>query len=440
MAKGSIEAVGLSQVKQEERKSWTSIAFIWAGGVCCVPALITGGVITMGMTFSQAAFALFTGYAICVLLMTLMSILSAELGVPAVVAISGAFGKKGSSYMVSLIIAICYIFWFAFQSAICGSAFCAFMQIFNINIPVSVSIIIWGLIMCVTAVYGINWIKYLNLISVPALILILGYAMFVVFGNPETVFKITSYTPAGDMNMIAAIGITVGAFSVGSVLSGDVTRYAKSRRDVILSSIIGVIPMGVGTMLAGGILAIHSGALGMDPSSIVIMLTSIGAPILGIVTLILATWTTNVANAYSSGFALLNLLGAKDNKRAILTLSAGIAGTMLAVFGVYMYFINFLNILAAFIPPVAGVVVIDYYIFHKADPSLWKPVKGFNLAGIISWLAGALFAVIFSDFFIAPINAIVISCILYLTLYPILKKKENSNLVKEEDILAKEEA
>lgn len=435
MAKSTMEAVGLSPVKPEERKSWLSIASIWAGGVCCVPAMITGGVITMGLNFAQAAFALFTAYGISVLFMTLMSIVAADLGVPSVVVISGAFGKKGSSYLISVIIAFCNICWFAFQAVICGAAFSGFMQLFGINLPVSVSILIWGLIMCITAVYGINWIKFLNIVSVPALILMLVYAMFVVFWDPESVSAISNYKPVGGMTIIAAMEITIGAFSVAGVLSGDVTRYCKSRRDVILSSFIGVIPMGVGTMLAGGILALHSGALGMDANNIVIMLTSIGAPILGILVLILATWTTNVNNAYSAGFALLCLTGGKDNKRAALTLLAGAVGTLLAVFGIYNYFISFLNILAVFIPPVAGVVIMDYFVFHKAEPALWKATEGFNPAGIISWLGGAGFALVFSSFFISAINAIVISCVLYLILYPIfVKQKEDQILVKQKEV------
>ena len=118
---------------------------------------------------------------------------------------------------------------------------------------------------------------------------------------------ISNYAPAANTSMVVAIGSAVGGFATGSVLSGDVTRYCKNRRDVILSSVIGVIPMGVGTMLVGGVLAIHSGSVGMDTTSIVNMLSSIGSPVLGLLVLVLATWTTNVSNAYSAGFALLSL-------------------------------------------------------------------------------------------------------------------------------------
>ena len=423
MAKNTIETAGLSEIKAEDRKSWPSIAFIWAGSVCCVPALMVGAGITAGMSFGQGALAMCIGYGICVLLMILMSILSSDKGVPTVVAASGAFGKIGSGYVVSLIIAFCFICWFGFQAVVCGEAFAAILQNLGIPLPGTISTILWGLIMCLTAVFGINWIKILNIVSVPALIIILVYAAIVVFSDAESAAAIANYEPAGSLSMVSAIGMAVGGFATGSVLSGDTTRYCKSRRDVIISSIVGVIPMGVGTLLIGSVLAIHSGSAGMDTTSIVNMLSSIGSPILGLLVLVLATWTTNVSNAYSAGFALLSLTKAKDERRALFTLIAGALGTVLAVLGITNYFNSFLNILAAFIPSVAGVVIMDYFVFNNMDPKKWKAVEGVNWAGIISWVAGSVVAIAFPNIFVPTINGIIVSCVLYLILYPLIGKK-----------------
>ena len=259
----------------------------------------------------------------------------------------------------------------------------------------------------------------MNGIAVPALILILVSAMIVVFSNLESITKIANHTPTTEMSMIAAIGTSIGGFASGAVLSGDVTRYCKSRKDVVISSIVGVIPVGVGTMLVGSILAIHSGAVGMDTDSIVTMLSSVGSPILGMLVLVLATWTTNVCNAYSAGFALLSLTGAPDNKRAWFTLGSGVVGTLLAVIGITNYFNSFLNVLAVFIPPIVGVVAVDYFVMKKGNPAAWAEKPGFNWAGIIAWAVGSAIALLLPNLLIPTLNAIVISCILYLILYPL---------------------
>ena len=420
MAKNSqVESAGLNAIPIEERKSWPGVAFIWAGSCCCVPALMVGAGITMGLPFGLAALAMIIGYSVSVIMMILMSILSADRGLPAVVAISSSFGKAGASKLVSLIIAFCYTCWFGFQAVVCGEAFASILQGIGVPIPSMLSTIIWGMIMCITAVYGYSWIEKLNVIAVPALILILVYAMIVVFGDPESIVKITNHTPTTQMSMIAAVGTSIGGFASGAVLSGDVTRYCKSRKDVVISSIVGVIPVGVGTMLVGSILAIHSGAVGMDTGSIVTMLSSVGSPILGMLVLVLATWTTNVCNAYSAGFALLSLTGAHDNKRAWFTLGAGIIGTLLAVIGITNYFNSFLNILAVFIPPIVGVVAVDYFVIKKGNPAAWAEKPGFNWAGVIAWIVGSAIVLLLPELLIPTLNAIVIACILYLILYPI---------------------
>ncbi|WP_300448461.1 cytosine permease [uncultured Oscillibacter sp.] len=144
MAKKAIETSGLSEVKQEDKKRWWEIAFIWAGSVCCVPALMVGGIITTGLTFSQAFLAMMIAYGICVVMMILMSVQSTDLGVPTVVAVSGAFGKKGSSYVISAIISFCFICWFGFQAALCGEAFAGILNTFGIPLPGLLSTILWG--------------------------------------------------------------------------------------------------------------------------------------------------------------------------------------------------------------------------------------------------------------------------------------------------------
>lgn len=417
-----MEQTGLSQVKPEERKGWVDVAFIWAGSVICVPALMVGGFITSGMNFLNAALAMLLGYLICVVIMTLMGIQSCDLGVPTVVAVSNAFGKKGARYVISSIIAFCFICWFGFQAAVCGEAFSGLIAMIGINIPIKISILIWGAIMCITAVYGINLINLLNRISVPALIILVIYYMFVVFSDPDGMSKITSYQPASTMSFVSAVGLAVGGFASGAVLSGDVTRYCKDRKGTILSALLGVIPMGVTTLLVGGILAIYSGALGMDNSNFVKMLSSVGSPVIAIIVLILATWTTNVSNAYSSGFALLNLSGAKDSMRPYATLLAGIVGTLLAIFGILNVFGNFINFLAVFIPPVAGCVITDYWLIYKGNPKIWGYSDGVNWIGIVALAAGAGITLLIPNFFISSINAIVISGVVYFVLTKVMKK------------------
>jgi len=60
----NIERKALSQVRENERQSWTSIAFIWIGTMICIPMLMVGGLFSASMTLSNVALAAFIGFAI----------------------------------------------------------------------------------------------------------------------------------------------------------------------------------------------------------------------------------------------------------------------------------------------------------------------------------------------------------------------------------------
>lgn len=143
--------------------------------------------------------------------------------------------------------------------------------------------------------------------------------------------------------------------------------------------------------------------------------------------LVLATWTTNVTNAYSGGIAVANLLGLDESKFKITTLITGLVGTFLGAIGIMDRFQGFLSILTSFIPPVAGVIIAQYWIIGKGRKEEFQFCPGIRAAGMISFVAGAAAAYVtdnFVTFFIAPINGIVVSMVLYIVLSKLIPDKK----------------
>lgn len=227
--------------------------------------------------------------------------------------------------------------------------------------------------------------------------------------RPEALGHLASYAPAAPGSFVSGVSMAVGGMAVGGVIVGDYTRYCKSRRDTSIAAFMGVIPGGVGVLVIGAILAITTGNYDITQ-----IFTSIGVPFLGLLVLILATWTTNTGNAYSAGIALVNIFRLKDDKRSIATMIAGLIGTALAAMGIINYFGNFLNLVSSCVPPVVGAAVADYWIIGKGDPENWKPVEGVNWVGIVSWLLGVVAALALPNFFIPAINGMVVSLVCYL--------------------------
>ena len=410
------------EIKESERQSRLSLAMIWTGSMICIPCLMIGGVLGAGLSLSGVILAVLAGYGIVCLYMCLVGMESCDTGLPTVSMASAVLGEKGAQFIISLMLAIACVGWFGIQSAVCGESFSAMVAGFTgFEIPSWISSIFWGLVMLLTAVYGYNGLKILNFIAVPALLIVLAYSMFLALsgGGLET---IKTFSPSSQMSFISAVSMVVASFALGGVISGDYSRYAKSRKDVVKSTVLGVFPSGMVMMLIGAILSIVTGQYDIS-----LVLAAVGVPALGLVALVLATWTTNVTNAYSGGLAVSNLFGFGEDRFKVSCAVAGVIGTILAAAGLLSEFEFFLNILSALIPPIAGVMIASYWILGKGRKENLRQKEGWYIPGIISFAAGAVVAYVTGSiavFLIGPVNGIVVSMIVYVVLEKTMKKGE----------------
>ena len=423
------------EIKAEQRQSWTSIAMVWAGGMICVPCLMVGGVLASGgLSISQIVISILIGYALICAYMIFIGMQACDTGLPVSVMAEGALGKQGSRYIISTILTIACIGWFGIQSATCGSAFASMIASMKGQEAASSSMvvictIVWGIIMLITACAGFKGLKWLNYIAVPLLVIVCIYGIVAAFTQNNGAATIAGYAPSQSAGLVFGISMTVASFALGGVISADYCRFAKNRGDVIKSSLVGVIPAGLFMLLTGAVMSIVTGQY--DISAI---LASLGVPVVGLIALVLATWTTNVTNAYSGGLALSNLLGFDESKFKITTGIAGAVGTLLAAFGLLNAFQGFLSLMSGLIPPLAGVIIAHYWIICKGKRENFKSSGNFSAIGLISYAVGAILACItggtFANFpglveaapflnkpfFVGPVNGIVVSLVLYVIL------------------------
>lgn len=423
----TVENVALQRVPQEKRKSWPTIAFIWSGTLICVPALMVGGMVTSGLTIGMAILSMILGYVLILAFMVPLGIIGTDLGLPTVANVSKAFGEKGSSILVSTIISVAMIGWFGFQTNVCANSFSMIMHdYFNLNISITVSSILWGMIMLATAVFGIGMIRYLNTVAVPLLLVGLIYGLYSGVTSNNGVQKLIEYVPETPMSILVGMNLTMAGFVLAAVTVGDYTRYCKSRKETLVACAVGVVPAGIAVLAIGGIMSIIAGT-----PDLTIVLSNTSFPILGLLVLIFATWTTATSSAYAAGLATLKIFNFSDDKRAIVTLALGVIGIALAVGGLIDHFIGFLMFLTNLVPPVAGVALSEYYIFCKGKPENWSPVPGINYVGVLGWLCGVVGSILLGNFFIPSVNAIVLAFIGYSLIRHLIPVKDNSVSMKE---------
>ena len=145
---------GISQITESEKRSWGSIAFIWVGTMICIPMLMVGGIFAEALTINSIFWATVIGFAVCCLLMILDGIIGSDLGLNATMTSTKAFGMTGANFSMALVIFIAETGWFAVQTATCAMAFGTLLEVMGISFPFWLACIIWGAVMCVTAVYG----------------------------------------------------------------------------------------------------------------------------------------------------------------------------------------------------------------------------------------------------------------------------------------------
>ncbi len=430
------------EVNESQRQSWLSIAAVWAGGMICVPCLMIGGVLAGGgLSLGEMLASILIGYGLICAYMIFIGMQACDTGLPVSVMASGALGEKGARYIISILLAIACVGWFGIQSATCGSAFANMLanMMGTEATPAMVTVcsLIWGVIMLATACAGFKGLKWLNYIAVPLLVIVCLYGLVAGIVKNDGGAAIANYAPEASQGMVFGISMVVASFALGGVISADYCRFAKSRGDVVKSSIVGVIPAGLFMLLTGALMSIVTGEY--DISAI---LASLGVPFIGLVALVLATWTTNVTNAYSGGLALSNLLGFDESKFKITTGIAGGIGTLLAAFGLLNAFQGFLSLMSGLIPPLAGVLIAAYWIVGKGKKENFKMRPGFSAPGVISFLVGAVLACITggtfanfpglvaalpflnTPFFVGPVNGIIVSLVLYVLLSKIIPEKQ----------------
>jgi cytosine permease len=360
---------------------WYSLAGIWFGGIVSVPALLVGSTLIASLSFNYSIWAGLIGFSFVVLFMSLLSIAAVEKRKATVSLAASSFGVKGAKLIVGLVIGLSTLGWFGIQSNIAGASFSKILVEMNgPEIPVWISSVFWGIIMVLTAVFGFKYLKWLNYVAVPAIVLLLAYGLFIVF-QEHSFQEILNFKPSEPMPLLQAIGFTIGFISVGGVISPDYNRFAATKKDAILGSIFGIIPSALCLLAIGAILAITQGTY-----DIVEIFSSLGFPFFAMSILILATWTSNVMNVYSSGLAFNDLFNLSTAARSKTTLFVGLIGILLAAIGILSHFMSFISLLTITITPIAGVMISDYFISRTYQ----ETPENINWKGVFSWISGVV--------------------------------------------------
>ncbi|MFS0783772.1 purine-cytosine permease family protein [Bacillus sp. 1P06AnD] len=405
----------LERVPQSARLPMWKILLVRLGAIATLSQFMLGASLGYGMTFWEAFWAVFFGAVILQVISFLVGYAGAREGMStSLLSRWAGFGRLGSS-LIGLVIAICTIGWFGVQNSVFAQGL---VDAAGGKLNLSLSAAITGFGVTLLVIFGFKILTLTAEIAVPAFLLVVAFGIYNVLSD-HSLFDLMAAKPPGE-TLSFGVGATMvaGGFMIGAVITPDFSRYAKSGKDVMWMTVIGTIVGELGICMIAVLMA-HA-AQTNDVVSIMTKATGW----LGLAAVVFSTIKINNVNLYSSSLGFTNLIdslfGVKTN-RGIVTLVIGAIGTVLSILGILDKFVDFLVLLGVMIPPIAGIIVVDYFILKthrkELDESREKgelpaTVESFNPVSIIAWIAGFAGGY-FITLGIQSINSLVISAVIY---------------------------
>ncbi|MDR6226702.1 cytosine permease [Desmospora profundinema] len=339
------------------RKPWWTLALVYIAIAVNLAAILLGGQLADNLSFAESMAATVIGSILVATIAALCAYVGAKTRLSTAMVSRYTFGEVGSR-IVSILLATTLFGWFGVQAGFFGaSALVVVQNVLGVEVPTWLLSLIGGVLMTTTAVLGYRAIEKLSLIAVPLMIGLLIGSLYSV-SKAQSIGALIADSSNGAMTIGLGMSLVAGAFMVGAVISPDISRWAKTTKDAVLSAFFGFF---VGNVIMIAIAVILAKAVGTGDLIEIFLTLGLGTSALLI--LIFAQWTTNDNNLYSAALGFSVVI--RNIPKWHLTIGAGIIGTTLAVVGIYDWFIPFLSLLTVLIAPLGGIYTAEYFLLNK---------------------------------------------------------------------------
>lgn len=356
------------------------LANIIIGIAICLPVFMYGGELASKLSFHNLIWALILGGVLTGILMGLTSGVGASTRLSATLLGRKIFGRiGGQALMISVVVTS--LGWWGVQLEIMSDVLNTLLQKdYDIHLGKEVITIIFGLLMITTTIIGAQAIGKLSIIAVPLMFILLLIPLFLIDGGPSLnkLIEHTIETPATLGLMVAGM---MGGWMSGVVVMPDFGRFTKDFKTAFIGSLVACI---VGMTILMGLSAFLS--IWLDTPNFILAYPAMGLGVMAIIVIILATWTSNDNNLYAAVLPVAT--ATKKISRPLLSLSFGLLGIVLCVFGVFSQFISWLVLNGILMSPIAA-CVIAYFFLARKELSWETPEANFRIAPLIAWGIGS---------------------------------------------------
>ncbi|GAA2885318.1 cytosine permease [Nonomuraea rubra] len=399
---------------QSARYSWWSVAVQRFGQVSALSQFLLGATLGFGMGFWEAFLALTLGAVILEVVAVFVGVIGMREGLStSMLARWTGFGRSGSA-LIGLAIGISLVGWFGIQSAVSAQGLAALVG----GLPEWGWSLVFGLVVTSIVLWGFGSMAWTAYVTVPAFLVLVGWSIISELSRHDVGALMASAPPGPQLSLLEGTTLVAGGFIVGSIITPDMTRFNRSVADVVKQTVVGVT-LGEYVIGMAGVLLAHA----VGTSEITTIVTS-SVGWVGILVIVAGTVKINDWNLYSSGLGLVNFVGTVFGRRVhrgLATALIGVVGSVLAAAGILDAFTEFLTLLGVAFPPIAGIMVAEYFVVRRWRGDLEAARAGGRLpeqapawvpATLVIWLVAALVGR-FVEVGLGSINSLVVAFVLY---------------------------
>lgn len=364
-----------------DMQRWPSMTMLIVGGIISVPLFTFGGEVGKLADYTTIIQALL----ISSIFLGVFGVTTGYIGIvtrlPTAMILQRTFGIRGS-LAITIMLTLVSIGWFGIQLQIIVQSVAAILhKQLNISLDEHVGIVLAGLLISSTAIIGIKAMGKVAVIGVPLLLIatLIPLGMGLSNGGLDTLFATRDIPHSYSLGMLVSLIIGTEVFPVS--INPDLSRFLKTNRDNRISMLLGFA-------LAFPLLVALAAALGIiyNNADLVTTMLIAGIALPGLAVIILATWTNNDQNLYSSALSLSAIF--PKMQRWHLACLAALAGTGLAVADVLSHFILLLNFMGLALAPMAGVYVADFFLDRPRYAANAPELPPYRAYPITSWIFG----------------------------------------------------
>ena len=359
-------------------------AALWVSmSVNILTYMLAASLIQGGMDWKQAVSTIFLGNCIVLVPMLLNSHPGARYGIPFPVLARASFGVLGAN-IAAMLRALVACGWFGIQTWIGGEAINVLLSTVwpswrSVPHGASICFLAFWLINLSVILKGIEYIRFLQGLSAPILLgvglLLLGWAYLRAGGFGPMLSAPSRFKSFSDFLkfLVPALNATVGFWATVSLNIPDFTRFARNQRAQAIGQAIALpstmtLYSFIGVAVTSATVVIYGSAI-WDPAQLLSRFHSPVAVVISLIAILLATLNVNIgANVVSPANDFSNLWPRRISFKTggVITCFMGIAIMPWKLLANYKTFIfGWLGGYAAFLGPLAGIMICDYYLVRK---------------------------------------------------------------------------